>query len=171
MGLRFRGQKRPIEQACQQPTRVLLRKRGERERGRVELPPTPDRPPLEKLRSRRADNQDGDASRPLDEVVDEVQQLVISPVKVLEDEDERSMLCHALEEPPPGRERLVAPVCVSLLLATHPSEGAQFRLDPSGFARLRDQSRYLVVKLALDGVGGVALEDPGLSLDDLRESP
>ena len=39
-------------------------------------------------------------------MVDEVEQAVVCPVEVLEDEDERVLLGERFEEPPPGRERL-----------------------------------------------------------------
>ena len=43
-------------------------------------------------------------------MVDEVEQAVVGPLHVLEDEHERTLLCEALEEAPPGCERLLSPV-------------------------------------------------------------
>jgi hypothetical protein len=139
IGLRFGGQKGRLEQTCQESARVRFREWCKRESCRVELPSAPGRPPLEKLRSSRANDQDRDAAGPLDEMVDEVQQVVIGPVQILEDEDEWSMLGHPLEEPPPSRKRLVPPVCGLLVLASRSHERAQLRLDPRSFTRLANQ--------------------------------
>lgn len=73
-------------------------------------------------------------------MVDEVQQVVIGPVQIFENEDEWSMLGHPLEEPPPGGKRLISPVCALLFLAAHSRERAQLRLDPSRLTSLRNQS-------------------------------
>ena len=56
---------------------------------RVRLAAAPAGPPLEQLRARRADDEQRHAAGPVDEVVDEVEQAVVGPVEVLEDEHER----------------------------------------------------------------------------------
>ena len=56
---------------------------------------------------RGADDEEGNAGRPLGEMVDEVEQPVVGPVKILEDEHERALLRQPLEVPAPGREALV----------------------------------------------------------------
>jgi len=43
-------------------------------------------------------------------MVDEVEQAVVGPVDILEEEDQRALLCQRLEQRPPGGEVLRAPV-------------------------------------------------------------
>ena len=59
---------------------------------------TQRRPPLEELRACQGDDQDGLVSRPLEERVDEVEQAVVGPLEVLEDQRRP---CRAW--PPPRR--------------------------------------------------------------------
>src|SRR5262249_56310209 len=113
LDLRLRGQDR-AEQLRQEPGRVLVGERRQRDRQRVRLSPAPVRTAAEQLRPRGADNEQRDSGRPIDQVIDEVQQVVVRPVQVLEDEYERPFVRKALEEPPPGGERLVALVTASL---------------------------------------------------------
>lgn len=54
--------------------------------------------------------------RQLEEMVDEVKQSIVGPLRVLEDEDERTMVGQSLEKPPPGGEGLVPVVYIA---ATH----------------------------------------------------
>jgi hypothetical protein len=56
-------------------------------------------------------------------VVDEVEQALVRPVEVLEDDDERAPLGETLEETPPSREALDAPIsCRSRFGAVGESE-------------------------------------------------
>ena len=101
-----------------------LRERRERDRRRVALAAAPAGPPLEQLRPRRADDEQRHAGRPVDEVVDEVEQAVVGPVQILEDEHERALLGERLEEAAPGGERLVAAVAAELARAAlRPTSG------------------------------------------------
>ena len=52
------------------------------------------------------DHENRNPACPVDEVVDEVEQALVGPVQVFEDEHERPLLGERLEEAPPGRERL-----------------------------------------------------------------
>ena len=74
--------------------------------GDVELAAAPAGPPVEQLRPRRPDDEQRNAGRPVGEVVDEVEQAVVRPVQVLEDEHERPLLGEPLEVAPPRREAL-----------------------------------------------------------------
>ena len=146
--------------------------RREADRRRVELAAAPTGPSLEQLRPGAADDEQRDAAQPVDELVDEVEQAVVGPVQVLEDEHERPLLGERLEEAPPGGERLAA--AVSAEAASRPPG----RRAGAGATRPSAASRS-VIERALDGgvqlLGrfdlGVLLEDPGLRLDDLRERP
>jgi hypothetical protein len=59
------------------------------ERGEVALAGAPGRPFLEQFRAGQGHDVDGGIARPLEEVVDEVEQARIGEVVVLEDEDHR----------------------------------------------------------------------------------
>src|SRR5919206_588186 len=49
-------------------------------------PAAPAAAALEQLRARRADDQHRHAARPVDQVVDEIEHLVVGPVQILEDQ-------------------------------------------------------------------------------------
>ena len=51
-------------------------------------------------------------------MVDEVEQTVVRPLNVVQDEDERSPLRHGFEEPPPGRECFIPTVAAQLCVRT-----------------------------------------------------
>jgi hypothetical protein len=71
---------------------------------------TPLGPALEQLGPGGGDEQHRRVRGPLDEMVDEVEQAVVGPVDILEEEDQRALLCQRLEQRPPGGEVLRAPV-------------------------------------------------------------
>ena len=106
--LHLRREHRLREQLADQPGRVLVRERGQRE-GRPRSPclrPTPV--VSQQLRAGAADDEQRHARRPVDEAVDEVQQPVVGPVQILEDEHGRPVLGDRLEEAAPRGERLAA---------------------------------------------------------------
>ena len=113
---------RLLQKLPEQERRLLVGERLERERGRVELAAAPAGPPLEELRPRRADHEQRDVGHPVDQLVDEVEQALVRPVQVLEDEHERALLGKGLEEAAPGREGLVPPVAAELCLACETDE-------------------------------------------------
>ena len=107
----------------EQRRRLLTAQRRQRDRRRVRLPAAPARPPGQELGPCGGDDEYRDPGRPVDEVVDEVQQALVRPVEVLEDDDERALLREPLEEPPPRREALDAPIpCRSRFGAVGESE-------------------------------------------------
>ena len=92
-------------------------------------PPQPGRRSRSSGRAVR-DDEEWHVRDPFDELVHEVEERLVGPVQVLEDEDERAQLRHRLEEVAPGRERLGAPVSAELALACEADEGEEVRLDP-----------------------------------------
>ena len=80
----------------------------ERDGGGVALAAAPAGTALEQLGPRRADDQQRHGDRPVGEVVDEVEQPVVGPVQVLEDQHGRPHLAERLEEAPPRREALLS---------------------------------------------------------------
>ena len=59
----------------------------------------------------------GESAHPVDQVVDEVEQVVVGPVQILEDEHQRPTLGERLEEAAPGGESLVAAIAARLFFA------------------------------------------------------
>ena len=70
--------------------------------------------------------------RPLEEVVDEVEQARVGEVEVLEDQDDRGGRRQPLEERPPGPEELLRPDP-----GLDAEQGQQGRLDPAPLLRVR----------------------------------
>ena len=163
---------RAPEERVQEGHGLVLRERREQDRRRVDLSASPARTTDEQLRAGGAEHEQRNAARPLDEVVDEVEQRVVGPMQVLEDEDERTLFRERLEEPAPGRERLAAlrrPPSPSRCRgrradagAARPTRPRRRPAGPSGPARLE-----LLGRLAR----AFGLEDSGLRLDDLPERP
>ena len=157
----------PVDQRAQQPRRVFFCERRERDRRGVPLAAAPVGPALEELRPRRRDDEDRHARRPVDQMVDEVQEPVVGPVEILEDEDQRMLLREVLEEVAPRRERLSARVCARRRIAAEPDERTQVRAEP-----VRVVHRY-ERRLQLRGgdVGRIGFEDPRMRLHDLAQRP
>ena len=106
-----------------------------------------------------------------DELVDEVEQAVVGPVQVFEDEDERMPVGQRLEEPPPGREALALRRSRLLAGALQPDEAPEPSRHPLGLARIVGHLLDGRAQLALDIRLRVGLEDSRFGLDDLRQRP
>ncbi len=100
---------RDREQLLDQRCGVLVGERLQAQHG-LTLARSPARPALEKLGSCGGDHEDGDVGQPLSERGHEVEQSVVRPVEVLEDEDERAHAGQRLDVPAPGCEALGPPV-------------------------------------------------------------
>ena len=87
----------------------------------------PVRTPVEQLGPGQREDQDRQAARPVEEVVDEVEQAGIGPLEVLEHEHDRAALGDALEEDPPGREQRLAPAGRRLIDAEQASSAGSIR--------------------------------------------
>ena len=81
-----------------------FRQRLEQHGRRVELAAAPRRASVEQLGSSHAEKQDRDSSRPVGEVLDEVEERRLSPVDVVEHHDERTPRRESLEEARGSRE-------------------------------------------------------------------
>ena len=94
------------------------------------------------------DDEDRNASGPVDQVVDEVEEPVVRPVEILEDEDERALF----GEPSKNRRQAANAsgrlISVQLLLALDSDERAEVTLDPLGFGVV-NQLTHAVSQLAL----------------------
>ena len=130
-------------------------------------PPQPGRR-VEQLRPRGADDEQRHAARPVDEVVDEVEQVVVGPVQVLEHEHERPLARRAPRRSgarprTPRRRRRRRP------RRRRPSPTSGRRCDST---QRRPSTRRPHASFARpSAVGVVALEDAGLRLDHLAERP
>ena len=87
--LRLGFEQRPVAQRRDQLRGLFVGQRRQRDVRRVHLASAPRRSALEQLEPRGAQDQQRHVARPVGEVLDEVEQPVVGPVDVLEDEDER----------------------------------------------------------------------------------
>ena len=154
-----------FEQRGEQARRVIVRERRDRQRQRVRLASAPARSPLEQLRSCRAHDEQGNARAPVHEVVDEVQQVVVGPVQVLEDEHRRPLVGERLEELPPGREMLRP-------LAARDNLGrADERAQALEHAVPKPERAHRLGQLPFGFLGAVRLEQARLRLRHLGQRP
>jgi len=133
--------------------------------------PRPAAAALEELRPRRRDDQERHVADAVEQLVDEVEQRVVCPMQVLEDEHERALVCERLEEVSPGRECLGPKVGGAGLATAEADKNAQIRREPAGFGRILDDPAHGLPDLALDRLGRVPLQDAGLRLHHLLERP
>lgn len=161
---------RALEQVRHQARRLLVGQRLERQRGGVEPAAAPAGAPGEELRPGGADDQQGHARRPVGELVHEVEEAVVGPLQVLEDEHERALRRQLLEEAPPGGEGLAPAVAPQLRFLRQPGQGPKPTLDPGdvlGLDHLGNGAVELLLRYRLP----VCLQDAGLGLDDLGQRP
>ena len=170
LGHDLRRQHRLLQERREQPGGVRLGERGERDRGRVALPTAPSGVALVELGARGTDDEQGNPARPLDEVLDELDQRTVGPVKVLEDEDERVARGDGLQEPHPRGERLVATVSLRLRPA-HPDERGQAAPEPVALGLVLAHGGHGRLELLEGEPGRIRLEDPRLRLDHLAQRP
>jgi hypothetical protein len=166
--LQLRREDGTLEQAGEQPRRLLVRERRDRERQRVRLPSSPPRAALQELGPSRADDEQRHARAPVDEVVDEVEEVVIGPVQILEDEHRRMLFCERLEDPAPCSEPLGA-ISAGLAVRTEPDERAQILEESLRALGLQGCDRLL--KLVLRLHGRVRVEDSRMRLRHPRRGP
>ena len=146
------------------------RQRAERHGQRVPLAATPLRPALEQLRARAADHEQRRALDEVDEGVDEVEQPVVGPLEVVEDEHERPPLRERLEEDAPAGEELRVTFAEADVLGHEPDERLEARSDPASL-RLAYQLLHGVRELRRSRARVIVLVDSRLRLDDLAERP
>ena len=170
LGLPLGGKERAIEQGGKQAGDLLVRERGQGERRGVGLPPAPARSTGEQLRAGRADDEHRNVPGPLDEMVDEVEQAVVRPLQVFEDEHEWAQIRERLEEAAPGGEGLVAAIGRGVG-PSQADERTQMVLDPTGLLAVGHRLGDDVPDLLAGNLGGVGLEDACMRFHRLAERP
>ena len=116
----------PGHESIEQLGHRRLRERAEMERREVAVPGAPVRPLVEELGTREDEHEERARLRPLEQVLDEVEQARVGPLHVLEHEDGRVRVREPLEEEPPGGEEVVA--LVRGLLLGDPEQAREHRL-------------------------------------------
>jgi hypothetical protein len=111
-----------------------LRQRLEVDRREVPARGSPGRPTLLQLRPRQGHDEERRAPRPIEQVLDEVEERGVRPLHVLEDHDRRVDVGEALEEEAPGGEQ-VLPLEPGVLL--QPEQMAKARLDEAPLLLVR----------------------------------
>jgi hypothetical protein len=102
-------------------------------------------------------------------VLEEVEQRVVGPVEVFDDEHARVGRGHLLEVSPPRGERLLA--ARGDAVALRADERGEARLQPFRLVRVLERPGDTLGELAARGGSVVRLENPRFSLHDLPECP
>jgi hypothetical protein len=118
---------------------------------------------LKELRAGGADYKKRHPLRSINEVFQESEHGVVSPMQILEYQHCGTLLGDVLQEPPPRGERLLA---FGLRRGLDPEQGQESLAKPGSLA-LREHS----VELGDRDVGCIRLQDAGMSPKDLAERP
>src|SRR5205814_1658638 len=103
-------------------------------------------------------------------LVDEIEQRVVGPLQVFEDEHERALVRERLDEASPGGEALTAFLSSPVLVGGEAEERPQMRRHPSALA-FRKQIGEDGGELLFAGLAAVGAEQADLGLHDLAERP
>ena len=106
----------------------------------------------------------------LQQLLEEVEQGVVGPVQVLQDQHQRPAGRQPVQEPPPGGERLVAAAGLdrgAVALADQPAQVPGDAVD--GGRVVGHGVGHHPGQAPADPVGQVGLQDAGLGLDDLGQ--
>ena len=125
-------------------------------------------PPIEKLRARQGHDQDRPLARPLEEMLDEVEQPVVGPLQIFEDEHSRAAVGDPLEERAPCAEQLLARRPIGFVDAEQCTQG---RLEPAPLLGVRyelvERHAQLLARRGLV----LALSDARAATDHLAQRP
>ena len=141
--------------------------RRQRQRRRVAFPASPAASPLEQLGPRAGDDQDGHAARPVGQLIDKVEERIVGPLEVLEDEHQRPHVGERLEKAPPCDECLSPAVGAHVDVSAQPHQRAQVLLEPGGVRHAGQRGAQLLGRRA----GRVVREDARVVPHDLAQSP
>ena len=124
--------------------------------GEVALTGSPGRPSLDQLRPGERHHVDGVVARPVEQVLDEVEEARVGPLHVLEGEYRRIHLCEPLEEEPPGGEQVLP---VGGLRLGEPEQLREAWLDERALALVRQMLLQRLPELRAGGVLVVVFGD------------
>ena len=175
------------EQGLQQVAGVGLREGLELDGHRGVAAARPARPAGQQLLAGGGDDQQRGRRRPgaqrppvpvqgrlpgrLQQLLQEVEQGVVGPVQVLQDQDQRPPGGQPVQEAPPGGERLVAAALLDRGAVALADQPAQVPGDPLDGVRVVGHGVGDDPGQApAHPVGRVGLEDAGLGLDDLGQA-
>ena len=111
----------------------------------------PGRSPLDQLGPRERDHEQRVVPRPLEQVLDEVEQRRVRPLHVLEGEHGRVGLGQPLEEQPPGREQILP---VARLVLAEAEQLREPRLDEAAARPRRECAPRAPPAASASAVGG-----------------
>src|SRR5512132_3812366 len=170
-GLNLGRKNRAVEELMEQLRRFVLGERRKRDRRGVRLAAAPSRTTREQLGPGGGDDEERDGTRPVDEIVDEVEQALVRPVQVFEHEDERIELGEPFEETPPGGEALRAAIRAELPWVAETTERSELTPHPFRFLRIGHCFVDDHLELGVRALLRLALEYSSVSLEDLAEGP
>ena len=147
----------PRHEAVEQRPHRRLGQRLQIERREVALPRSPRGAPLDELRPGGGDDVEGRVPRPLEQMLDEVEQRRVGPLHVLEGQHRRIDVGQPLEEHPPGREQVFA---LEPGAALHPQQMRDPRLDERALVGVLEVRVQHVGELCERRVGRIVLADP-----------
>ena len=156
--------RQPRDEAVQQGLHRASRERLERERRRVARAACQ----AGKLGPRQREDEDRMAARPVEQVVDEVDQAGLGPLEVLEDEHARAGVGEPFEEQAPGREELLP---VGLDAVAQAEQVGEPRLEPRALVGVGDVGGQAGAQLEERLVRRLLLADPRPHAHHLRERP
>src|SRR5439155_8978462 len=112
-----------VEQLSDQASGFVLAERSKRYGHRIAFPAAPAGTPVEQLGPGGTQHQERDTFHPVRKLVDEVQEIVVGPMKVFEDQHERSAVGERLEEAAPSGKGLGPAIPTRFSLAGKPDQG------------------------------------------------
>ena len=161
----------PGNQSAEQLAHEVGPERLEHERREVAPPGTPVAPSVEELGAGQRDDVDRPFARPVEDVVDEVEQSVVGPLEVLEDEHHDTQLGDPLEEDAPGGEQRFAVGSFVGVARLQTEQLGQARLHPAAFGLVGDPLGERGGQLRPGRRRILPLGDPGPAPDHLGEGP
>ena len=156
------------DEAVEEVAHRLLRERIEVDAREVALTGSPGRPPLDQLGPGERDDVEGVVARPVEQVLDEVEQARVGRLHVLEGEYRRIHLREPLEEEPPGGEQVLP---VGALRLAESEQLREARLDECALALVRQMLLERLTELCARGVLVVVLGDAAAHPHHVRERP
>ncbi len=136
--------------------------------GEAPHPRAPGRMTIRDLRPREREHEEREPARPLEQVLEELDQGSVGPLDVLEDHDHRVLLGHSLDEEPPPREEVVA---IGSGAVCQPEQVLEARLDEAPVCLVGDDLLEDDGELRECVHLGLILGDPGAHADHLRQCP